>query len=413
MQNRLDCPLAPVLAERLRGARDQLTQQWLERIVARVSIEANRIFPTQDLLDHVPLLIDGIADYMEDPADEISADMPVIAKAMELGQMRQEQGFSAHEILKEYEIMGGVLFTFLVRIVDSVEEECTRAELLSCAHRLFRAVAVIQQVTTNQYLRISDDEVHEREERLRSFNRMLTHELKNRIAAVNGAAGMLREDWVDSDAAQRARFLSIVERNTEGMQETLEQLLELSRTDESTRRQRHVHLPEVAAEVARQLREMAREQDVQIRIAPDLPSIEVDAAAVELCLVNYVSNGIKYADPAKPERWVEVSASRRDLPGGDGEVIIRVRDNGIGVPPEARARVFDRFYRSDPGSDIEGTGLGLSLVRDTVQALGGRAWADFDDGDGRGSTFSIALPARRDEDTRPDGDSPPEPPANP
>jgi signal transduction histidine kinase len=395
MEERIECPLAGVLAQRLRDARDDLTHRWLERIRARVTLDPQHIFPSKELLDHVPLLMDGIADYMEDPADEISADVPVIAKAMELGELRLGQGFSVHEILKEYEILGGVLFSFLVDTVDTVEEECSRSELLACAQRLFRGISVIQQVTTTQYVRVADGQVHDREERLRSFNRMVTHELKNRIAAVGGATSMLLEPWIEEDREERRRFLSIIGRNAEGMQGILQDLLTLSRMDDSTRRQRNVLLPEVAAEAARQLREMAQDRGVEIRLAEDLPPIEVDSASVELCLVNYISNAIKYADPKKSERWVEVHAYE-DGSDGTPEVVIEVRDNGIGIAPDARELVFERFYRADGVSDVEGTGLGLSIVRETVEALGGRAWAE--PGEPEGSVFKIALPARREED---------------
>ena len=75
------CPLAPALADRIRESREELTHRWLERISARVSLEPNRIFPTDDLLDHVPLLIDGIADYLADPAQEVAADAPALRRA--------------------------------------------------------------------------------------------------------------------------------------------------------------------------------------------------------------------------------------------------------------------------------------------------------------------------------------------
>ncbi|HUH13659.1 MAG TPA: sensor histidine kinase [Longimicrobiales bacterium] len=404
MDDAIDCPLAAVLADRLREARDDLTRRWLDRIVARVAIDPDHVFPTHELLDHVPLLVDGIADYLEDPADEISADVPVIAKAMELGEMRQAQGFSAYEILKEYEILGGVLFAFLVRTVDSVEEECSRSELLACGQRLFRAVSVIQRVTTMQYLRISDEKVKEREEKLRSFNRMVTHELKNRMSAVRGASSMLGESWVSDDPAQRRRFLTMIQENTAEMEKTLGDLLSLSRTDHDNRQQRNVQLPEAVAEAVRQLRDMAAEWDVAMRVAEGLPEVEVDAAAVELCLVNLISNGIKFSDPEKGERWVEVRAHRQDVPEAQGEVVIEVSDNGTGVPESARDHLFERFYRAGSASDIAGTGLGLSIVRDTVEAVGGRAWADFDADDGGGATFKIALPARRDADASAAGD---------
>jgi signal transduction histidine kinase len=143
-----------------------------------------------------------------------------------------------------------------------VEEPCTRGELLACAHRLFRAVSVIQQVTTTgHFLRAVDERVNEREERLRSFNRMVSHELKNRIGAVLGAGQLLRRTrWPPT--RRPARFTRIVVDNAEGMQALLENLISLSRTDDEVRQQRHVLLPEAVAEVVRQLREMARARGV-------------------------------------------------------------------------------------------------------------------------------------------------------
>ena len=79
-----NCTLAKALADRMRGSSDELTHRWLDRISARVSLDPNRIFPTDALLDHVPLLILGIADYIENPERVILSEVPVVAKAMEL-----------------------------------------------------------------------------------------------------------------------------------------------------------------------------------------------------------------------------------------------------------------------------------------------------------------------------------------
>jgi signal transduction histidine kinase len=395
MDSTLNCALAAPLARELRASRDDLTRRWLDRIADRVSLEPNRIFPSDELLDHVPVLVEGIAGYVEDPADEITADVPVIAKALELGELRHAQGFDAHEILKEYEILGGVLFSFLVRVVDRIPEPCTRGELLTCAHRLFRAIAVIQQVTTSQYLMLARQRVREREERLRGFNRTVSHEMKNRIAAVLGSAQMLGEEWVQGDPEKLQRFVSIVMANAEAMQAVLEDLLTLSRTDGDARQQRNVLLPDAVAEVIRQLRQAAQEQGVALRVARDLPEVEVNASAVELCLSNYISNAIKYSDPTAPERWVEITGELRGVPTGQ-ELVVRVLDNGIGVPPALRGQLFERFFRADNAAErgIEGTGLGLSIVRETVESLGGRVWAELD-GE-RGSAFLLAVPVRRE-----------------
>jgi signal transduction histidine kinase len=135
---------------------------------------------------------------------------------------------------------------------------------------------------------------------------------------------------------------------------------------------------------------------VQIRFG-ELPAVEVNAAAVELALTNYLSNAVKYADQNKTERFAEVSASLGDNEKGDRELVVRVRDNGRGVPPEMREHLFERFFRvkdETADAEIEGTGLGLSIVCDTVASLGGRAWAEFPEGV---SVFAFSLPCRRAE----------------
>ncbi len=389
----LPCPLAPALADSIRAAREELTRRWLERISARVALDPNRVFPTEDLLDHVPLLIDGIAAYLEHPAQGVAADAPVIAKAMELGALRHGQGFDEYQILKEFELLGGIVFAHLIVAVRTMDEPCEKDELLACGHRLFRAVAVIQEASVAHYLQQMRGRLAEREERLRGFNRALTHELKNQIGAVLGAGDLLALEGLPDD--ERPRLLDIVRRNAAGMRATLDNLIELSRLDPDSRQQRRVLLPQAVAEAVRQLRDAARMARVAVRVG-ELPRVEVSAAAVELATVNYLSNAIKYADPRAAERWVEVRGHTVDVgPDGAPETVVEVRDNGVGVPEDARAQLFARGFRAHVESvtGVEGTGLGLSIVRDAVEALGGRVWAAFPPEGG--ASFAFALPARR------------------
>ena len=376
--------------------------RWLERIGQRVDLHPNRIFPTEDLLDHVPILILGIAAYVEDPGQPVTADTPVIAKAMELGALRHAQGFDEYELLKEYEIFGGILYSFLATAVDEIDQPCTRSELILCAHRLYHAITLIQQATTTQFLALMKERLSEREDRLRAFNRTLTHELRNRIGATMGAGQLLQIPEIAEE--ERERLVGVVVRNMESMRVALDNLLELTRLSSDSRQQRHVLLPRAAAEVVRQLRELARSRQASVRLQPDLPEVEVNAAAVELCLMNYLSNALKYADEQKAERWVEISG--RIQPASSDTppyVVIEVTDNGVGVPSQHRDNLFQRFFRAgaDSATGVEGTGLGLSIVREAVEALGGRAWAEFPD---EKSIFAFSLPVRRATDPRPNGD---------
>ena len=388
-----DCPLAVILARRLRADREDIVSRWLERIADRVTLDPYQIFPTRDILDHVPLLVEGIADYLEDPADEITADVPVVAKAMELGEMRHSQGFDAYQILKEYEILGGVLFDFLIRTVDTIDEPCTRGELLVCGHRIFRSVAVIQQYTTTHYLRLAGERVAEREKRLQGFNRSVSHELKTHLGAAMGAAAMLREKKVMEAPADVSRFLSIVTTNVDAMRVTLDKMTELSRLDAQPAQTRNILLEDAAAEVKRQLREFAEDRGVTVELDDDLPPVEVPAAAVELALSNYITNAIKYHDPDASPPWVRVRASVVEADGARA-LEVWVVDNGLGVPEAHRDKLFDRYYRAhrETVTGEEGTGLGLSLVRDNIEALGGHAWAEFPDDRGARFAFSIPCP---------------------
>lgn len=380
------CPFAVALAEQLRAAKNDLVLHWLNRIAERVSLEPRRVFPTDDLLDHVPLLIDGIADYLENPSAEISADLPVVGKAMELGALRHAQGFDAYEILKEYEILGGILFSFLARSADALDQPCEKSELLVCGHRLFQAITLIQQTTTTHYLRLADGRVAEREARLRAFNRAISHEIKNHIGVILGTSQMLVDDVVSRDDA--GKFHRLILRNARDMKGTLDNLLELARLEGDARKQRHVRLPEAVKEATRQVRESAEAARVRVS-AGQLPDVEVNAAVVELCLTNYLTNAIKYADRSRPDSHVEISADIRDQ-----SLVVSVADNGLGVPVEQREHLFERFFRAHRTvTPADGTGLGLSIVRETVESVGGRAWAEFP---GPGSRFMFAMPFRRE-----------------
>lgn len=389
-------PLAEALATRLRDSKDNLVRRWLDRITARVTVAPNRVFPTDELLNHVPILIDGIADYVQGRSSEVDGDVPMAAKAMELGALRHSQGFDAYEILKEHEILGGILHNFLVEVINEVDVPSTKRDVAMCSQRIAQATDMIRQATMTHFMRLSAEKVHEREERLRRFNRMVSHELKNRVGAIRGAVSLLPEPWLAT--AQRDRFHRMILENAEGLQMVLNNLESLSRIESDSRQRRNVLLPQAVAESARQLRDAAQANGVEIRIA-DLPAVEVDAAAVELCVVNYLSNAIKYSNQAHGDRWAEVSGELRyNSPPLGGELIVRVRDNGIGVPEAARGRLFEQFYRAhgDTITGVEGSGLGLSIVRETVESLGGRAWAEFPEQGG--TAFAFSLPSRREED---------------
>src|SRR5215218_5119785 len=125
-QERTPTPqLAHLLAAELRRSSTEVVRRWLDRIVARVRLDQNAVLPSDELLDHVPLLVDGIADHIESDGASLERTLPVEAKAMELGALRHAQGFDAYQILKEHEILSGILFTFLGEVLERAAAEAS------------------------------------------------------------------------------------------------------------------------------------------------------------------------------------------------------------------------------------------------------------------------------------------------
>lgn len=221
---------------------------------------------------------------------------------------------------------------------------------------------------------------------LEIFTRTLAHELKNPIGAAEGAAQMLLDEVVVSDARQRRRFAEMVVRNLHRATELVNdlRLLVTAQTGEKEAG-RPRSLGTILGDVCHEVTDAARERAVEVTLVDPIPDARVDSARTTLVLMNLVWNAIKYSDPAKPQRWVRVGVAATP----DGDWHCWVADNGVGIPAEAQGRVFDRFQRIHPEL-ASGTGLGLSIAREAVTQLGGRMWLESEEG--LGTTFHFTVP---------------------
>jgi signal transduction histidine kinase len=124
---------------------------------------------------------------------------------------------------------------------------------------------------------------------------------------------------------------------------------------------------------------------VELRADRSLPSVRADREALGRALWNLLDNAVKYS-PSRPAIWVELA--------GEGKrIVLRVRDQGPGIPAEEQKEIFNKFVRGSAAraSNVKGTGVGLAMVRHTIRAHGGEVWVESRPGDG--STFTILLPA--------------------
>jgi signal transduction histidine kinase len=379
------------LAARMRAAHATLAARWFDRLHDLLPVDARDVFPTASLLDHIPALIVDISHYIGAPEQEaIAANTLVVDKARELGTLRHHQRASLHQLLREYQLLSGVLTAFLQEELARASTPPTPAESVEVMTRMHQAVAVQMQETIETFVRLYTQTIAQQAERLEQFTRIATHEWRQPLNSLQFGISLLRQPGITSD--QSARTLDVVERNVAHLVQMTQMLEGLARMPSSGDGPiiQEVSLGTLASQAARQLREMAEARDVRLRVSDDLPSVVVDAGRLELALVNLLSNAIKYADPNKRERFVEVVPG----PGSATAAAFMVRDNGIGIPADRLGTIFERFSRAHADKDdlygVTGVGLGLSIVADCVQTVGGQI--DVASIDGVGTSFTVTVP---------------------
>ena len=389
-----------LIARLMMGERFTLAEQWLLRLNDILNVAPNEVFPTDQLLDHIPSLIGDMSSYLRAPEEEeIAANAAVIDKARELGQLRYNQKASVHQLLREYEILGELLESFVASATARLTVVPTPDECFEVQRRLTRSARTLMRTTVDTFLAEYTTAIAERNKRIEAYNRMASHEMRTPIGTLAFAATLLRSPDVVADPARLDQVATVIENSSNRLTWLVNNLQRLARLDSpaDVPTQQMVDVAVLAEEVRRQLEDMAVARGVEIRIDPGLPTVQSDPARFELVLLNLVSNAIKYRDPVRADAFVEIThrapsavASEQSLP----RWTLLVRDNGLGIAPEHRHAIFSRFVRAhahmDAALGVSGTGLGLSIVVDCVEALGGTITCESEPGSG--STFVVQLP---------------------
>ena len=241
------------------------------------------------------------------------------------------------------------------------------------------AVIVLNDVT----------EVQRLEHVRRDFVANVSHELKTPVASIKGFVETLLDGALD-DHADARRFLGIVSRQADRLASIIEDLLALSRIEQSetsgTLPLERQPLAGLLVAATDDCRPRATERSIHLELTcPPMLMVTVNGPLLEQAVINLVDNAIKYSEPGKTV-WLSADAD------ADGTAI-RVRDEGCGIAAEHLPRLFERFYRVDKARsrNLGGTGLGLSIVKHIVQAHAGTIAVESTPG--VGTTFTIRLPA--------------------
>ncbi len=224
------------------------------------------------------------------------------------------------------------------------------------------------------------------------FAANVSHELKTPLASIKAYAETLRLGAIH-DAEHNLEFVHRIEEHADRLHYLIADLMHLARVESGKEVVEIFDFPldELVEECVDYHREAAESRQITISITPPPVPLAVrgDEVGVRTILDNLVNNAIKYT----PEGGQVEVAWRRDRT----QVLLEVRDNGIGIAPQDQDRVFERFFRVDKARsrDVGGTGLGLAIVKHTAQALGGSVGLETQLGSG--STFRVWLPPANEE----------------
>jgi two-component system phosphate regulon sensor histidine kinase PhoR len=235
----------------------------------------------------------------------------------------------------------------------------------------------------------------------RDFVANASHELRTPLTSIRGFAETLQSGALD-DPKMAKRFVSNIVENSVRLSRLVDDLLELSRSESPNVQYElePVSIAEVATKVLRALEAQALDKKVELALETPAGAVwaRAELRALEHVIVNLVDNGIKYT-PSGGKVIVRASKTSEDA-------ILEVEDNGQGIGAEHLPRIFERFYRVDPGRARQqgGTGLGLAIVKHLVLKMDGEITVASRMG--KGTTFKVELPivAIRDDDADDDDD---------
>jgi signal transduction histidine kinase len=228
---------------------------------------------------------------------------------------------------------------------------------------------------------------------LREANRLKTellanvsHELRTPLASIKGFCTSTLRFYDRLTDDEKLDSLREIDQASDRLTELVENLLELSRLEDAGLKidKELTRIEPVITATVEDMRRKAKEHHLVTRVAKPLPVIEADPRRLRQVMDNLLSNAIKHSPP---DTEVTILCEAKGK-----EIVVGVRDQGVGIAPEEQARVFERFYQValPGGGKPSGAGLGLTISKRIVEAHGGRIWVESEVG--KGSNFCFALP---------------------
>ncbi|MFC1708658.1 ATP-binding protein [Candidatus Omnitrophota bacterium] len=252
---------------------------------------------------------------------------------------------------------------------------------------------------TDKLVRAKEDveqknvEVEEQKKMLEQVNKELdsfvytaSHDLRAPLRGISSFASFLEEDYKDKLDDEGRDYLKEIREGTDRMNQLIEDLLALSRISRIKNPYENINVEDMLSSVIKRIEFDIKENNVDLRIQPDMPTIRCDRIKLSEVFLNLISNAIKFSSKNNKENpRVEVGYASED-----GFHKFYVKDNGIGIDHKYHSQVFGIFKRLHTAKEYEGTGAGLSIVKRVIDDHGGNIWIESEVG--KGATFCFSIP---------------------
>ena len=214
----------------------------------------------------------------------------------------------------------------------------------------------------------------------------VSHELRTPLTAIKGLSSSLVQPDIEWDSETQRDFLATIDQEADKLTHLVNDLLEMSQLEAGVMNmeKRQAKISAIMSQLSDQLKALVSKHSFEINIQPDMPSVHVDEIRIGQVIANLVANAASYSTEGTP---IILEATHNGQ-----EVVVSVKDKGIGIPQEHLLNIFDRFYRLESGVARRrgGTGLGLSICKGIIESHEGRIWVESEVG--KGSKFSFSLP---------------------
>lgn len=247
----------------------------------------------------------------------------------------------------------------------------------------------VQQHELNERIRIEKEreelieKLEEQNDELTRFTYTVSHDLRNPLVTIKGFLGMLNRDLENNRPDKVQNDFQRIANATDKMDALLTDLLELSRIGRIVNPPIEIDSVRLIQDALDSIDARIRSRSARVNINTDIPNLYGDRIRLREVFENLIDNAIKYMGK-QTNPVVEVGTQSQE-----GELIFYVKDNGVGIEKKYQERIFSLFEQLDP--TIDGTGIGLALVKRIIETHGGRIWVESE-GLGKGSTFYFTIP---------------------